>query len=156
MCFQGESTDNFNWGVRRRPLLDGETERDPVSSALEESVSEDTPVLGKKKVSHRQVPAWFLFFLLQLEHYQLFNSCLKYFREVASLKSRQTTKLARNLRLTKFQQQQITEQASLISSILLRLSIWVTDEDLLLDLTHRMYCLIVNQFLDVKLMVFFY
>lgn len=49
--FQGETTDNFNWGVRRRPLLDGQVERDPLSSAMEESVSEDTPVLSKKRVS---------------------------------------------------------------------------------------------------------
>jgi hypothetical protein len=47
---QGESTDNFNWGVRRRPLSDGETEREPSLRQLEESLSEKTPVLGKRKV----------------------------------------------------------------------------------------------------------
>ncbi|KAK6628771.1 hypothetical protein RUM43_002587 [Polyplax serrata] len=46
---EGESTDNFNWGVRRRPLLEGKTDQDVISSAHEESVSEDTPVLEKKK-----------------------------------------------------------------------------------------------------------
>ncbi|KAL0279789.1 UNVERIFIED_CONTAM: hypothetical protein PYX00_001270 [Menopon gallinae] len=39
---EGESTDNFNWGVRRRPLLDGEGERDPMSSALEGKTSART------------------------------------------------------------------------------------------------------------------
>ncbi|XP_021940399.1 protein furry [Zootermopsis nevadensis] len=46
---EGESTDNFNWGVRRRPLSDGETEREPSLRQLEESLSEKTPVLGKRK-----------------------------------------------------------------------------------------------------------
>ncbi|PSN33970.1 Protein furry [Blattella germanica] len=46
---EGESTDNFNWGVRRRPLSDGETEREPSLRQLEESLSEKTPVLDKRK-----------------------------------------------------------------------------------------------------------
>ncbi|XP_069669911.1 protein furry isoform X4 [Periplaneta americana] len=46
---EGESTDNFNWGVRRRPLSDGETEREPSLRQMEESLSEKTPVLGKRK-----------------------------------------------------------------------------------------------------------
>ncbi|XP_068083711.1 protein furry [Anabrus simplex] len=46
---EGESTDNFNWGVRRRPLSDGETEREPSLRQLEESLSEKTPVLSKRK-----------------------------------------------------------------------------------------------------------
>uniref|UniRef100_A0A1S4MZI1 Uncharacterized protein n=1 Tax=Pediculus humanus subsp. corporis TaxID=121224 RepID=A0A1S4MZI1_PEDHC len=46
---EGESTDNFNWGVRRRPLLEGKTDSEVISSAHEESISEDTPVLEKKK-----------------------------------------------------------------------------------------------------------
>lgn len=39
---QGESTDNFNWGVRRRPLSEGE-EREPSLQHFEESISEKTP-----------------------------------------------------------------------------------------------------------------
>lgn len=38
---EGESTDNFNWGVRRRPLSEGE-EREPSLRHFEESLSEKT------------------------------------------------------------------------------------------------------------------
>lgn len=44
--FQGESTDNFNWGVRRRPLSEGE-EREPSLRQFEESLSEKTPSSSK-------------------------------------------------------------------------------------------------------------
>jgi len=44
--FQGESTDNFNWGVRRRPLSEGETDQSLIP--LEESLSEKTPILSKR------------------------------------------------------------------------------------------------------------
>lgn len=43
---QGESTDNFNWGVRRRPLSEGE-EREPSLRQFEESLSEKTPSSSK-------------------------------------------------------------------------------------------------------------
>lgn len=51
---EGESTDNFNWGVRRRPLSDGDSE--PITgskghSVMEESLSEKTPILNKRRVS---------------------------------------------------------------------------------------------------------
>ncbi|XP_018335374.1 protein furry-like isoform X2 [Agrilus planipennis] len=45
---EGESTDNFNWGVRRRPLSEGE-EESPSMRLLEESVSERTPVITIRK-----------------------------------------------------------------------------------------------------------
>lgn len=48
--FQGESTDNFNWGVRRRPLSEGEGEGDPSQRNLEESLSEKTPMPSTRKV----------------------------------------------------------------------------------------------------------
>uniref|UniRef100_A0A336LX10 CSON006579 protein n=1 Tax=Culicoides sonorensis TaxID=179676 RepID=A0A336LX10_CULSO len=46
-----DSTDNFNWGVRRRPLSEGDSE--PIgelkpTSGVDESVSENTPVLAKR------------------------------------------------------------------------------------------------------------
>ncbi|XP_055608943.1 protein furry isoform X4 [Uranotaenia lowii] len=49
---EGESTDNFNWGVRRRPLSEGDSE--PLSGAkghsnIDESLSEKTPVLNRRK-----------------------------------------------------------------------------------------------------------
>lgn len=50
---EGESTDNFNWGVRRRPLSEGDSE--PLtgskghSNINDESVSEKTPILTKRK-----------------------------------------------------------------------------------------------------------
>ncbi|XP_058457794.1 protein furry isoform X3 [Malaya genurostris] len=49
---EGESTDNFNWGVRRRPLSEGDSE--PLSgtkahSNIDESLSEKTPVLNRRK-----------------------------------------------------------------------------------------------------------
>lgn len=50
---EGESTDNFNWGVRRRPLSDGDNEAITGSkghSTMEESLSEKTPILNKRKV----------------------------------------------------------------------------------------------------------
>ncbi|XP_037037722.1 protein furry isoform X7 [Bradysia coprophila] len=52
---EGESTDNFNWGVRRRPLSEGDSE--PLTgskghSALEESLSEKTPILTKRRPRH--------------------------------------------------------------------------------------------------------
>lgn len=43
---EGESTDNFNWGVRRRPLSEGE-EREPSLRQLEESLSEKTASSSK-------------------------------------------------------------------------------------------------------------
>ncbi|CAH2001764.1 unnamed protein product [Acanthoscelides obtectus] len=46
---EGESTDNFNWGVRRRPLSQGEDEQGNVKQ-LEDSFSEKTPVLTGRKV----------------------------------------------------------------------------------------------------------
>lgn len=50
---EGESTDNFNWGVRRRPLSEGDSE--PLTgskghSVLDESLSEKTPVMNKRRV----------------------------------------------------------------------------------------------------------
>lgn len=53
--FQGESTDNFNWGVRRRPLSAGEAEVEgeadiTVMSQAQDSVSEKTPLLTVKKL----------------------------------------------------------------------------------------------------------
>lgn len=49
--FQGESTDNFNWGVRRRVLSEGDGEIDPALRVQEESLSETTPVLSARKVN---------------------------------------------------------------------------------------------------------
>ncbi|CAH1110307.1 unnamed protein product [Psylliodes chrysocephalus] len=46
---EGESTDNFNWGVRRRPLSQGEDDQVNLKQ-LEDSVSEKTPVLTVRKV----------------------------------------------------------------------------------------------------------
>ncbi|XP_063231705.1 protein furry [Bacillus rossius redtenbacheri] len=46
---EGESTDNFNWGVRRRPLSEGEPDHEQSLRQLEESISEKTPVLGKRR-----------------------------------------------------------------------------------------------------------
>ena len=49
---EGESTDNFNWGVRRRPLSEGDSEPATGSkphSNMDESLSEKTPVLSKRK-----------------------------------------------------------------------------------------------------------
>lgn len=52
---EGESTDNFNWGVRRRPLSEGDSE--PLASGskshsiMEESFSEQTPTMSKRRVS---------------------------------------------------------------------------------------------------------
>ncbi|XP_072390599.1 protein furry isoform X1 [Diabrotica undecimpunctata] len=46
---EGESTDNFNWGVRRRPLSQGEDDQTNLKQ-LEDSVSEKTPVLTVRKV----------------------------------------------------------------------------------------------------------
>ncbi|XP_063986587.1 protein furry isoform X3 [Diachasmimorpha longicaudata] len=43
---EGESTDNFNWGVRRRPLSEGE-EREPSLRQFEESLSEKTASSSK-------------------------------------------------------------------------------------------------------------
>ncbi|XP_076272167.1 microtubule binding protein furry isoform X2 [Rhynchophorus ferrugineus] len=45
---EGESTDNFNWGVRRRPFSQGE--EDQAGVKLEDSLSEKTPVLTIRKV----------------------------------------------------------------------------------------------------------
>lgn len=45
---EGESTDNFNWGVRRRPLSEGE-EEPPSIKQHDESVSEQTPILTVRK-----------------------------------------------------------------------------------------------------------
>lgn len=51
---EGESTDNFNWGVRRRPLSEGDSE--PLtkthSNVNDESVSEKTPTMAKKRRNH--------------------------------------------------------------------------------------------------------
>nr|XP_040229225.2 protein furry isoform X4 [Anopheles coluzzii] len=54
---EGESTDNFNWGVRRRPLSEGENEPHSLSAAgvrashtnIDESLSEKTPVFNRRK-----------------------------------------------------------------------------------------------------------
>ncbi|XP_058831171.1 protein furry isoform X4 [Topomyia yanbarensis] len=49
---EGESTDNFNWGVRRRPLSEGDSEPLSVTkthSNIDESLSERTPVLNRRK-----------------------------------------------------------------------------------------------------------
>ncbi|CAB3359556.1 Hypothetical predicted protein [Cloeon dipterum] len=51
---EGESTDNFNWGVRRRPLSDGGTDVDLSSQPVSENLvteRETTPVLPR----HRRV-----------------------------------------------------------------------------------------------------
>lgn len=58
---EGESTDNFNWGVRRRPLSDGDSE--PIAgskghSVMEESLSEKTPILNKRRVSKQRLKQW--------------------------------------------------------------------------------------------------
>ncbi|XP_064544555.1 protein furry isoform X5 [Drosophila montana] len=57
----GESTDNFNWGVRRHQLFEGDEDRLNLgsgmggsikgghSSALEDSFSDKTPILSKRK-----------------------------------------------------------------------------------------------------------
>lgn len=48
---EGESTDNFNWGVRRRPLSEGDSEpltKTP-SNLNDDSVSEKTPIMSKKR-----------------------------------------------------------------------------------------------------------
>ncbi|XP_011494859.1 PREDICTED: protein furry [Ceratosolen solmsi marchali] len=50
---EGESTDNFNWGVRRRPLSEGE-EREPSLRIFEESLSEKT-VSSNKQIIQRGV-----------------------------------------------------------------------------------------------------
>ena len=47
--FQGESTDNFNWGVRRRPFSQGEEDQQGTKQ-LEDSNSDKTPVLTVRKV----------------------------------------------------------------------------------------------------------
>ncbi|XP_075228459.1 microtubule binding protein furry isoform X2 [Lycorma delicatula] len=48
---EGESTDNFNWGVRRRPISEGEaeTEGEAGQRTQEESISENTPLLSSRK-----------------------------------------------------------------------------------------------------------
>ncbi|XP_016844243.1 protein furry isoform X3 [Nasonia vitripennis] len=46
---EGESTDNFNWGVRRRPLSEGE-EREPSLRTFEESLSEKTVSSSKQSI----------------------------------------------------------------------------------------------------------
>lgn len=65
---QGESTDNFNWGVRRRPLSEGEGEQSQLT--LEESLSEKTPVLSARKVcwyQHRSLMVFLAYtFLLSI------------------------------------------------------------------------------------------
>lgn len=46
-----DSMDNFNWGVRRRPLSEGDSEatgEHKGASGLDESISENTPVLPKR------------------------------------------------------------------------------------------------------------
>lgn len=51
---EGESTDNFNWGVRRRPLSEGDSEplTKTQSNVNDESVSEKTPTMSKKRRNH--------------------------------------------------------------------------------------------------------
>lgn len=49
VLLKGESTDNFNWGVRRRPLSQGEDDQTNMKQ-LEDSLSEKTPVLTVRKV----------------------------------------------------------------------------------------------------------
>lgn len=56
---EGESTDNFNWGVRRRPLSEGGGDSETLTvskthSYFDESLSEKTPVL-KKRVRHNPI-----------------------------------------------------------------------------------------------------
>ncbi|XP_017780111.1 PREDICTED: protein furry isoform X2 [Nicrophorus vespilloides] len=46
---EGESTDNFNWGVRRRHLCEVEEEGGSVLRQLEDLLSEQTPVLTIRK-----------------------------------------------------------------------------------------------------------
>ncbi|CAH0545977.1 unnamed protein product [Brassicogethes aeneus] len=46
---EGESTDNFNWGVRRRPFSQGEEDQQNLKQ-LEDSLSEKTPVSTVRKV----------------------------------------------------------------------------------------------------------
>lgn len=50
---EGESTDNFNWGVRRRPISEGDSEpltgSNKIPSHLDESLSEKTPVMNKRR-----------------------------------------------------------------------------------------------------------
>lgn len=48
---EGESTDNFNWGVRRRPLSEGDSEplTKTQSNVNDESVSEKTPTMSKRR-----------------------------------------------------------------------------------------------------------
>lgn len=101
---QGESTDNFNWGVRRRPLLEGKTDQDVISSAHEESVSEDTPVLEKKKVGDigNSVD-------VSRSHHVLYVFPILHREE--SLRNHPMTKLVRSLHSTKY--------PSLLNSLLL-------------------------------------
>lgn len=50
--FQGESTDNFNWGVRRRPLSGADFDGDlTLASQAADSLSEKTPLLTIRTVS---------------------------------------------------------------------------------------------------------
>lgn len=51
---EGESTDNFNWGVRRRPLSEGE-EKEPSLRHFEESLSEKTPPFNKQAIRISEV-----------------------------------------------------------------------------------------------------
>ncbi|XP_060535962.1 protein furry [Cylas formicarius] len=46
---EGESADNFNWGVRRRPFGQGEDDHAPGKQPEEGSLSEKTPVLTVRK-----------------------------------------------------------------------------------------------------------
>ena len=48
---EGESTDNFNWGVRRHPPIEGE-EREPSLRQFEESLSEKTQSSSKHTSRH--------------------------------------------------------------------------------------------------------
>lgn len=75
---EGESTDNFNWGVRRRPLSDGDSE--PITgskghSVMEESLSEKTPILNKRRVSKHWINAIdFILLKILLHLLQLFQN----------------------------------------------------------------------------------
>lgn len=50
---EGESTDNFNWGVRRRPLSEGDSEpvtgSSKIPSGLDENLLDKTPVMSKRR-----------------------------------------------------------------------------------------------------------
>lgn len=76
LLLQGESTDNFNWGVRRRPLSEGEEEQ-PSLKQVEDSISERTPILTVRKVHvcpfNHNVSVLFGFLCCKLDVFLLFS-----------------------------------------------------------------------------------